>query len=792
MRAFCCLGCQAVAQYIVDGGLASFYQYRDQPSRRPALESPQWTAFDDPAIQAGFVTPLDNVQSGAADQRVAIALEGITCAACVWLIEQRLRALPGVSRVSLSATLHTASVELDSKQLAVSQVFTTLAQLGFKPSPRQAHTEMQQLHEQHRQSLLRLGVAGLGMMQAGMASIALHLGGSAGIESEWHQLLRWVSWLAATPVLLYSGLPFFRAAWRGLKARHWVMDIPVSIALVLAYSASAWATLSQSGDVYFDSVAMFVFFLLLGRFIESRLRYQNVVTQGPGRALLPLWVDIQTDAGLVVRPLAQLQPGDSLWVQPGMAFPCDGQVIDGQGTADESWLTGESRPQAKVPGSRVVAGTLNRETRLGIRATAVGEATQLAAIERLIESAGSQKPHFAALADRYAGLFVSRILLVTLVVGLFWLFYAPERALWVVLSVLVVTCPCALSLATPTALAAALQRARRLGLLVSRAQLFDVLPTITDVIFDKTGTLTQGAMRVVETQCLLGSGADALAIAAALERASRHPIATALAPYDRGLTLEKAEVHLGFGVTGQVDGIAYRFGKPHFACPNQPNGLEAGPLPPSQGQWVLLARLDGPDLGGADSYTPVLWCRLDDPLREGAALVLQSLALSGLRLHLVSGDSRVAVDACLERLGPKAAFVATRADQTPDDKLTYLQTLRQGGAKVLMLGDGINDVPVLAAADASIAVGALSDLTRLQADAVLLGQRLDSLVTSLTLSRSVGRVIRQNLAWAIVYNLMALPIAACGWVPPWLAAIGMSTSSLVVVLNAMRLGRQSG
>jgi Cu2+-exporting ATPase len=532
----------------------------------------------------------------------------------------------------------------------------------------------------------------------------------------------------------------------------------------------------QKGDVYFDSVAMFIFFLLLGRFLEQRVRYKNFLQTGQWQQLIPLTAFKKTMAtatepeSKAVVPVKSLVPGDWVWVASGETFPCDGEVMEGQSSADESLLTGEANPHIKQVGHAVVAGSQNIESGLWIKVTAIGQQTCLADIDRLVQSAASSRPKHVAFADKLAGAFVARVLILTVLVAAFWSFYDPSRALWVTLSVLVVTCPCALTLATPAALTSALSALRRNGILVTSGMALERLETITDVVFDKTGTLTKGHLSLEVVNTLGPSSEDLKTIAAALQRVSSHPIARAFAPFNQSsITVKEAKSVTSQGVEGIIHGQLYRMGRPSFCVEG------AATAYPAEGLWLALAQ--GSKLIG--------WFGLRDKVRDEAMTVLEVMGLMNCQRHLLSGDRQSNVDKLCQEL----RFDVALGEQTPADKLCYVQKLQAQGRKVLMVGDGINDVPVLAAADTSIAMGQASELAKLQADIILLTNDLMQIPKAITLSAQVVKVIKQNLTWALVYNVLALPLAIAGFVPPWLAAIGMSLSSLVVVLNALRLAR---
>ncbi len=769
-RAFCCPGCQAVATAIVAGGLEGFYRFRTENSSRPTAESIDFSAYDLPAVQADFVHRDSDTESTA-----QLLLEGITCAACVWLIEHHLGSLDGIESVRVNASTHRCLVRWNPQHLKLSDILSSLHHIGYPPIPATEGQQQKLREKENRTALMRLGIAGIGMMQVGMVAVALY----SGVDSSWQTYLRWLSLLIATPVVLYSARPFFAAARRALLARHLTMDVPVSLAIGGAYLASCWATVFGGGEVYFDSVSMFTFFLLWGRYLEMRARHRNGIDSDRLAQLLPATASRWDEsAQWSVVPLKQLQVGDRVLVPSGTTIPCDGRVLDGCSGVVEAMLTGEPDPVEKRPGDEVIAGTLNTDSALQVEVTAVGQGTQLSAIERLVEQAQQDKPAQVAMADRLAGYFVAAVLLVSAAVGLVWWQIEPGHAFWVTLSVLVVTCPCALSLAAPTALTVAVSWLRQHGLLVTRGHVLEGLTQVDRVIFDKTGTLTVGSPQVAEL--LDGEGNSLpeaerqrlLAYCAALETGSTHPIARAFEAYAADVSASGIKQHTGAGVEGCIDGRQWRLGKPVFVV-----GAEWSP--PGRGQWLLLAAQ-----GHGQQRA---WIRLQDRLRDSAPALIESLQRRGLQVELLSGDAEPEVARVASELG----FSQWRANTSPDDKLAYIRQLQdQQAQRVLMVGDGINDVPVLSGAFVSVAMGGSTDLAQTRADSVLLGTDLMALERAFDCAQYTRRIIRQNFGWALGYNLIALPLAAMGMIPPWAAAIGMSTSSLVVVANALRISRR--
>lgn len=780
-RPMCCPGCQAVAQAIVDGGLEDYYRHRTAPSRTAQALIPealqQFRLYDNPALQQSFVRASGQVREAS------LILEGITCAACIWLNERHVSTVPGVLEFRVNYSTHRARVRWDDSAVHLSDIFQAIAAIGYIAHPFDPERQESLQRRERSQALKRIGVAGFGMMQVMMLAAALYVGKSEGMEPQWASFLRWVSLVLTTPVVLYSARPFFTAAWRDLRRLSPGMDVPVALGIASAFLASLWATVTNSGEVYYDSVTMFTFLLLSGRYLELQARHKAAQTAESLVRLQPSMATRLTSWGEKwgeeTVPVSDLRPGDRVQVRPGETVPADGRVLEGRSSLDESLLTGESLPRPKREGDPLVGGTVNRESPLVMAVEKVGEDTVLSSILRLLDRAQTEKPRITQLADRIAAWFVTAVLALAAIVGLWWWRQAPGDAFWITLSVLVVTCPCALSLATPVAVAAATGRLARLGLLTTRGHALETLARATHLVLDKTGTLTLGRLRLERVLPLRAADpGECLRIAAALERGSEHPIAKALLERcPDALQVRSVLATPGEGIAGTVAGKPYRLGNLAFVsgiCNDIP---EAASLEQPEGStWVVLA-----DAGGIMAQFV-----FSDPLRESALDAVHELCGMGLDVWVLSGDGPAAVDGVARRLGIEHA----QASLTPQGKLAALRELQAREACVAMVGDGVNDAPVLAAAQVSIAMGGGTSLAQLNADMVLLGEHLPHLGCGVRMARRMLAVIRQNLWWALGYNVVAVPLAATGYVAPWMAAIGMSASSLLVVLNALRLTRR--
>jgi Cu2+-exporting ATPase len=700
-----------------------------------------------------------------------LAVEGMHCAACAGRIEKALRPIEGVERAAVNVATHRLHLTWDNGRVSLSQLRQAVSDLGFALRELDDADANARRRLEKRTALKRIAVAGIAMMQVMTFAVALYAGAWEGIEAHYASYLRLVSMLVTLPVVFYSAAPFFGAALRDLAQGRVGMDVPVSLAIVLAFAASVFNALRGSGEVYFDSVTMFVFFLLLGRFVEMQTRHKaGSVTQALAAAL-PRSVLRLRDGRTETVALAALEAGDTVVVPAGAVIPADGIVALGNGRVDESLLTGESTPISATPGRAVIGGSLNVGAPLQVTLSAVGDKTVLAHVVRLVERAQSERPRIALAADRAAAHFVVWILAAAVIVCALWLWLDPPRAFSATLALLVVTCPCALSLATPAALAAATSHLARSGLLVTRADAIERLALASRVVFDKTGTITQGAPQIARSRVLGPLPLDrCLTIAAALEDSSEHPLAAAFRDSTATLPVPASvNVARGAGISGVIDGERYRIGSLEFA--------QAIASHESNRRLPAAAIFLGSSRGLLAAF------EMDDALREGSRDAVRALNQLGVAVEIASGDHAETVQRVADHLGVES----WRARLTPEAKLERIRELDRMQGGVVMVGDGINDAPVLGAASVSIAIGTGSALAQASADLILTSKSLLAIPAGITVARRTLRIMRQNLAWAAAYNLAAIPLAAMGWIAPWAAAIGMSLSSIFVVLNAGRL-----
>jgi Cu2+-exporting ATPase len=777
-QAFCSQGCRVVARAIVDQGSEDFYRFRVTATADKANPAAfAFTVYDHPDVQKAFVRDVGDSRA------VSLILEGINCSACLWLNEKTLRGLDGIEEVRMDASSHQAHLRWNPARIKLSRILQSVSEIGFAAHPFDATRRAQLMDEARRRSTERLLFAGLLMMPVMGFQIAGYWLGldPSGELPMFQQVGRWFVLPVVTVLMAYSGADFFIGAWRDLKNRRAGMDVPVVLGLTLGWLGSAWATVRGEGDVYFDTIVMFIFFLLAARAweLQGRLTAANAIDRM--LKVIPREVTRLT-GGLYEQVMVHdVRVGDVLRVLPGETVALDGRLI-GQGSSfDESLLTGESTPVLRQTGDAVIAGSCNIDQPVEVQVTHGAEASTLNDIRQMVSRGMDARPRFVQAAERVVPWFVAAVLMIGLLTAAVWALIDPVRVLPNLISVLIVTCPCALALATPVALAIAAGRFSQFGVLPMRMSAIEPLSRATIFAFDKTGTLTEGRPDIAAIATDGFTKAGALAIAGALEARSEHPVGRALclAAAQTGQVCVADGPVRNFpaqGVQGAVGGTAFRIGRPDFA-------LRGGQIDGA----ALLASL-APDAGDtvivlADNTRALAAFALRDRLRAGAKIVVAALQQDGLRVAILSGDAAGPVARIAAELGVTEAL----SGLLPKEKLVWVRAQQASGAQVVMVGDGINDAPVLNGADASISFGAATDLARQACDFVLLRDDFSAFSALRSLAVRTRKIIAQNLVWAIAYNVIAVPAAALGYVPPWAAAIGMSASSMIVVTNAMRL-----
>ena len=769
----------AIAQTIHGEGLEVFYARRAQSSDKPAAhlasnDIPKSLApYDDPALLGRYTRPAGD----EGNLETTLRLEKIRCAACVWLCEQHLRRIPGVQDVQINYVSQKVKVDFSQSQTSLARLLFEVERIGYEAWPFEPSLSIEKSKKERRQLLTRLGVAMLGMMQVMMYAWPSYVGDSD-ITAEYDLLLGWTSWLLTVPVMVYSAGPIFQAAWRSVasfrKTHMLGMDVPIALALALAFFAGTVNLATGSGQGYFDSITMFVAFILAARYVELLARQD---AQGGAEALakqLPATCERVPNYPLSqqveIVPVVNCNPGEVLRVSPGDVVPADGILIEYESALDESLLTGESKPIDKKVGDRVYAGTHNILNPLLMRIDAVGQSTRIAGIASLLDKALQAKPLMVSLAEKWAGYFVGFLLFSAFLSSAIWMYVDSSKAWTVLVSVLVASCPCALSLAVPTAMAAAQGAVTKLGLLIVRGHVLEGLVKATDLVLDKTGTLTMGQPELKEVIIARTefSRADVLGLAASMEAGQKHPLALSLlraAEADNLPLIRLSEPmtnQLGKGLSSGV----FRLGSAAWLGTQQIA---------QEGQYGQVHLAD-------DNGLIASFIFLDTP-RVGLEKLLAAAKSRKITVHLVSGDDPATVAWWAHEVG----IDLFQGGCSPEDKYDYIERLQKAGHFIWAIGDGINDAPLLARADVSIAVGAGAPLATAGADAILTASSLAPLARTLLLADKAQRIIKENLIWALVYNLLAIPAAMMGWVNPWLAGIGMSLSSLAVTLNAWRL-----
>jgi P-type Cu2+ transporter len=758
----------------------------------PHAPASEFAVIDDPLEFGRFTRWV----SGPAGERLAqssLQLAGMHCAACAGLIEAALARVPGVQAVQVSAAAERASVTWDAEATRPSALIAAVRRAGYDAVPDAAAPARELRRREQRQALWRFFVAGFCAMQVMMFATPSYVATPGDLSEEMRRLLNWGSWILTLPVMAFSATPFLSGAWRSLRGLfagrgHWFdaraigMDVPVALGLLITFVASTGATFDPQGpfghEVYFDSLTMFVSFLLGARWIELKARARAAESLERALARLPetAW-RVAADGSVAAVSTLRLHAGDTVRVPLGQAFPADGVLQGGVTQADESLLTGESTPVLKQAGDAVVAGSVNVGAPVLMTVQRIGGDTRLETIVSMMKRALAQRPAAARLADRWAPPFLWTVLLLAAGGAAVWSLIDPSKAVWVAVSVLIVTCPCALSLAAPATLVAAARGMARQGVLLQRLDAIEVLARAGQMVFDKTGTLTEerpSLVQVHEAPSLLPAVVDALPVAASLAAWSQHPLSRSLvaAASATGRPVPPAD---RWTDTTEQPGQGLQAHDEHGRC------------------WRLGARGWAGDSGLPAAATVVLSCdgvpvagfEFDEALREGAREGVQALQQDGLTLTLLSGDEARRAQALGERLG----ITAVVAGATPEAKLARVAQLQQQGATVVMVGDGINDAPVLARADASLAMGQGALVARAQADAVVTSNRISDIAAARRRAvRAVG-IVRQNVIWSATYNATCIPLALAGWLPPWAAGLGMALSSLLVILNAQRAAR---
>jgi P-type Cu2+ transporter len=776
-REMCCYGCKAVAEQILEFGLADYYQHRTSLPQKPEEFIPEdlkkLAIFDNPQVQTEFVSVNDD-----SSKEAKLIIEGISCPACVWLIESRLSSLAGIKEVSVNYSTQRSRICWQESVISLSDILSAITQLGYNAQPYN-HKQRELIYDNERKSqLIRLGIAGLFGMQVMMIAIALYFGEASGIEKQYRIFFHWVSLILTLPVLFYSGRPLLIGAYRDIKNKRPGMDVPIALGLSIAFCSSLWSTLQNTGHVYYDSIVMFVFFILGGRYFEFISRRKSTAYLDKVTSILPLTAtQIHPNGVQKIVDLNTLSVSDKVLVKPGEVIPVDGDVHEGRSSVNESLITGESMPVTKTAGMHVIGGSTNIESPLFIKISEVGEHTILSNISRIIDKASSNKPATVLLANKIVSVFIVCLLIIASLVALYW--YQVDQSQWlaITITVLVVSCPCALSLATPTAFSSAAATLMQYGIALINNDAIEKIEKSDCFVFDKTGTLTKGELELVQIEITDSNFKrdDVLQIATALESASEHPLAKAIVNASKNIEIIRAnniENFPGQGISGDIEGRWFigteQFINEHCSA----NAIHQQDTSESLRKIIL-----------ANSTSVIATLYFNDELRDNSKTLIHYLKQQGKKVILMSGDHRSIVELVADNLD----IDEHQAELKPEDKLDNIANLQEQGYQVCMIGDGINDAPAFAQADVAIAMTDASDITKLNADVLLLNNKIESLKTMLKIVTKTSRTIQMNFAWALAYNIIALPFAIAGFITPWMAALGMSLSSLIVVINATKI-----
>jgi Cu2+-exporting ATPase len=759
---FCCPGCCAVAEAIVNNGLQDYYHYRSEFAEKASENEDdlleKLKVFDDDSILQEFVEAQDNASE------IQLTISGINCAACGWLIEKQLAKVQGINKVGVNVSARRATVTWDNQQLKFSQILSYIEKIGYHAKPFQPEQHEAIFRQENKVFLQRLGLAGLMTMQVMMLNIGVFFDLFGHIDAQTKQYFNWISLLLTTPVILYSASEFYSSAWRALRAKMVNMDVPISLALSLTYVSGVFATIQNNGQTYFESLCMFVFFLLISRYLEHSSRYKASQLSANMLEYMPTTANLIEDGKLTPVLAKSLIAAQRVLVKSGEMVPIDGVIIEGEGQLDEAMLTGEFDLVSKSIGETVFAGTVNQLGTLTIKVNAALKHSMLNQINMLQNKALLTKPKIASLADQFSQYFVLAVLVISLSSYIVWLQIDASQALWVTISILIGTCPCALGLATPSSLSCAVAHLNSKGILLKRADALEKISQVDWVALDKTGTLTEGKFTLAECFCAQNQDkAQCLEIAASLEQFSSHPIAKAFSDLPSGYLVADFSAKIGQGVTGNIDGVSYKLGSLHFIGLEVPMQMHSCNVFLTTQHKVLCGFL------------------LTDKIRTSSAELVNGIKAK--HLILLSGD----IPSVVENVANTLNIPNWLAQQTPEEKLNVIKQAQDNNHVVLMVGDGINDGPVLAQADVSVTLGAGSDLAKSSADVILLDNSLEKISLVFTIAKRCKVKIIQNMGWALGYNILVLPLAVTGFLSPWMAVVGMSLSSLIVVANSIRL-----
>ena len=811
-RHFCCLGCLAIAETLTENGLTDFYRFRSGlnitadeliPSELESIE-----AFDSPDILKQISQLADDGKS----RSIELGIEGITCAACGWLIEKSIGQLESVVKINVNVSTQRAnltwiqSTSEHDKSINLSHIIKTFNQVGFKAYPFSEDERIASFKRTNQQFIKRLVVASIGMMQVMTYALSVYIGDTQDISPNHRSFMHWLSFIVATPVVFYSATPFFKSAWNNLKAKRLGMNFPVSLAILSAYFSSIYSLLFNKNDFYFDSVVMFTFFLLIGRFLEHRARYLSVLKQTNFQQLIPISVKKIIDEQPIDIPVSEVEYGDKLIIPAGAIIPVDGVLLENSAEINEAIMTGEFLPISKQPNDELISGSTNQSAALTMLVSKNFTRSKISQLIDLQRKAENLKPNSISIADKISHWYVVGLLIILFAVSIVWWFIDSTQVFSIALSILVVSCPCALSLATPAALAAATSQLTDLGFMIRNSSTLTELNKVKQIFFDKTGTLTEGKISINKVENYSDyTEQQLISFATLLENISSHPIAIAFKyyledeqsasnnpnsdnPSSEKIVLTNHQEIIGKGVIANINKKRYLLGKVSFLIEDNKKKYKNNYVDKEQHDDEIrelktaYRKHKGMAIFLSEDGKLIAKFHLADKIKSSASKCISKLKES-INVSLLTGDS----DQSAMDVGTTLKIEDIIANASPENKLKAIQRAQQKDKVVMMVGDGFNDLGALASADISISLASSPDLSKSKSDVVLVSEDLMVIPKAIELSKKVQMIIKQNLGWAIAYNLLAIPFAALGYIPAWLAAIGMSLSSLVVVLNALRL-----
>lgn len=770
LEPMCCSGCKAVAQFIVDAGLDSYYSHRKElPGKitdTSLLDVRDWQAFDE-------VVTIQ--KSGQDMSEVLLDIEGMHCVSCAWLVQQKLESGNDVKVVSLDHQSGIALIRWNKSKLALSSILYTINALGYLPhlleQDESGDLEYDLGVRRSEDSLKRLVVAGLGMMQVMMFAVALYSGDEMNMQSVYRRFLVWVSMLVTFPVLFYSGMPFLRHAWHSIKMRRMHMDIPITIALLSAFSLSVVNSFLATGEVYFDSVVMFVFFLSVSRYIQESITRRMISSRQAFSRMLPVLAEVDINGRCVKKPATEIRTGDKISIPIGGIIPADGEILSGRTEIDAAWISGESMPLQFAQGDKVFAGMVNLSNPIQITVSKDARQSALSVLSRRLQRSEYISSEQKTFVTRYVTGFIAFTLLLALCAFAYWYFQNEWRyGFEIALAVLVVSCPCALAIAMPSSVASLTKSLHDCGIYIINPDKLLNLTRVSTVILDKTGTLTDPLPELVAPS-IQDNTDKYLDYACALSHFTQHPKARFLHASKSDTNVTGVEEKKGLGISGLINGQRYYLGQPGYVSDLEQTGVE------------LLESY----LCFGDGRSCLLKWAVEDVPRSGADSMLKLIQAQDCKTILCSGDQETRVSLIADEFN----FDHYYARQSSEQKLEIIQALQQQGEVVLSIGDGVNDAEFLQQADLSVSFTSATDLAQANADILIANQDLSKIEVLMHSAENLKRIYRQNLAWAISYNVVMLPLAVLGYIQPWIAALGMSLSSLFVVANSLRLSRSS-